>query len=176
VRTAQQRILEQYDQFEGRSLAVRGERLHLGWTRWSNGSGFETSYLIVHEVDEHGRLSYEARFDDDDFEGAYRELERRYYAGEGAAFADAGRAQTEWLLATVASPRTWLSALCWVSPACCVNRTEREAVGRDGEPYTWTRLNVVEFRNSQMASKREFDVTDEAAAFAYAEERASVEE
>ncbi len=181
VRTAQQRILEQYDRFEGRSLAVRGEGLHLGWTRWSNDSGFETSYLIVHEVDEHGRFVYEGRFDDDDFEGAYRELERRYYAGEGAGFAEAGEAQTEWLItlnssaATAAMSRTWLSALLWVSSACCVNRIEREAVGRDGEPYTWTRLIVVEFRNSQMTLKREFDVTDEAAAFAYVAKRASVE-
>ncbi len=31
-----------------------------------------------------------ARFDEDDFESAYRELDRRYYAGEGAAFAEAG--------------------------------------------------------------------------------------
>ncbi|OBF37678.1 hypothetical protein A5724_10915 [Mycobacterium sp. ACS1612] len=165
--------MEQYDRFEGRSLAVRGKRLHLGWTRWSNGSGFETSYLVVHEGDEHGRFSYEGRFDDDDFQGAYRELERRYYAGEGAAFAEAGEAQTEWLVAlnsataTAVSSRTWLSALLWVSPACCVDRIEREAVGNDGEPYAWTRLSVVEFRNSQMTSEREFDIDDE--------ERASVE-
>ena len=37
-------------------------------------SGFETCYLIVHEVDESGRIVYEGRFDEDDFEGAYREL------------------------------------------------------------------------------------------------------
>ena len=37
-----------------------------------------------------GASSIEGRFDEDDFEGAYRELERRYYAGEGAAFAEAG--------------------------------------------------------------------------------------
>ena len=36
VRTANERILAQYTHFEGRTLAVRGERLHLGWTRWSN--------------------------------------------------------------------------------------------------------------------------------------------
>ncbi len=90
VRTAHERILAQYNHFEGRTLAVRGERLHLGWIRWSNDSGFETCYLIVHEVDENRRIAYEGRFDEDDFEGAYRELERRYYAGEGAEFAEAG--------------------------------------------------------------------------------------
>ena len=34
-----------------------------------------------------GGSPIDGRFDEDDFEGAYRELERRYYAGEGAAFA-----------------------------------------------------------------------------------------
>ena len=82
LRMAAERILTQYTEFEGRTLAVRGERLHLGWTRWSNEDGFETSYLIVHEVDEIGRFSYEGRFDEDDFEGAYRELARRYSAGK----------------------------------------------------------------------------------------------
>ena len=75
MRTAHERILAQYSHFEGRTLAVRGERLHLGWTRWSNESGFETCYLVVHEVDENGRIIYEGRFDEDDFEGAYRELD-----------------------------------------------------------------------------------------------------
>ena len=90
VRTAHERILAQYNHFEGRTLAVRGERLHLGWIRWSNDSGFETCYLIVHEVDQNRRIAYEGRFDEDDFEGAYVELERRYFAGEGAEFAEAG--------------------------------------------------------------------------------------
>ena len=40
------------------------------------------------ELGDDGRIGYEGRFDEDDFEGAYRELERRYYAGEGAAFAE----------------------------------------------------------------------------------------
>ena len=62
-------------QFEGRTLAVRGERLALGWTRWSNAAGFETAYLVLHEVGDDGRIAYQARFDEDDFEGAYRELD-----------------------------------------------------------------------------------------------------
>jgi hypothetical protein len=48
---------------------------------------------------------------------------------------------------------------------------ERKAVGLDGEQYAWTRLSAVEFRNGQMASEREFDLDDERAAFAYAEQR-----
>jgi class 3 adenylate cyclase/ketosteroid isomerase-like protein len=216
LRVAVERIFEQYSQFEGRTLAVRGERLHLGWTRWSNESGFETSYLVVHEVDDEGRLDYDGRFDEDDFEGAYRELERRYYAGEGAPCAEGGAAQTEWLVAlnrgdldrlfgeltapemrfeirsssafpessaaearvalddfnaTVASAQTWLSAVSWVSPSCSVSRMERKAVGHEGEQYAWTRLSAVEFRDGQMTSEREFDLDDEATAFAYAEER-----
>ena len=46
-----------------------------------------------------GLIAYEGRFDEDDFEGAYRELERRYYAGEGAAFAEAGAVATELIIA-----------------------------------------------------------------------------
>lgn len=216
TRAALERILKDYTSFEGRTLAVRGESLHLGCTRWSNEDGFEASYLTVQEVDEAGRITYHGRFDEHDFEGAYREFERRYYFGEGAAFADAGATQTEWIVAlnrgdldrlfdelmepemrfemrsssafpdssitearaaiedfnaTVGSARTWLSALCWVSPTCCVHRTEREAIGHDGERYAWTRLSVVNFRDGRMASECEFDVDDEEATFAYADER-----
>ncbi len=216
TRSALERILDDYTSFESRTLAVRGENLHLGSTRWANDDGFEVRYLMVHKVDEAGRIVYHGRFDEDDFEGAYRELERRYYFDEGASFADAGATQTEWIVALnrgdldrlfgelmepemrfemqsssafpdssltearaaiedfnarVGWARTWLSALCWVSPTCCVNRTEREAIGHDGERYTWTRLSVVEFRDGRMASEREFDADDEDAAFACAEER-----
>ncbi|OBF97109.1 adenylate cyclase [Mycobacterium sp. 852002-51152_SCH6134967] len=216
TRAALERILEDYSTFESKTLAVRGESLALGLMHWANDDGFEVRYLTVHEVDDNGRIVYHGRFDEDDFEGAYRELERRYYFDEGASFADAGATQTEWIVAlnrgdldrlfgelmepgmrfemhsSSAFPdssltearaaiedfnarvdwaRTWLSALCWVSPTCCVNRTEREAIGPDGERYTWTRLSVVEFRDGRMASECEFDADDEDAAFACAEER-----
>ena len=81
LHTASERVFEQYTQFEGRMLAVRGERLALGWTRWSNESGFETAYLVLHEIGDDGRIGYQARFDEDDFEGAYRTLTQRYCAG-----------------------------------------------------------------------------------------------
>ena len=85
MRAAIERIFEQYNHFEFRVLAVRGERLNLHWSRWSDDDGNETTTLYVNETDDDGRVFYHARFDEDDFEGAYRELERRYYAGEGAA-------------------------------------------------------------------------------------------
>ena len=53
--------------------------------------------MHVTEIDGDGRISYYGRFDENDFEGASRELDRRYYAGEGAAFAEAGTALTEWM-------------------------------------------------------------------------------
>ena len=90
LRAAAERILAQYTRFEARTLAVRGERLQLAWTRSSDDAGNETSQLHVTEVDDEGRIAYEGRFDGDNFEGAYRELERRYYADEGAAHAESG--------------------------------------------------------------------------------------
>src|SRR5206468_2695502 len=68
-------------------------------SRWSDDAGNETGYLHVFEIGDDGFIRYEGRFDEDDFEGAYRELERRYYAGEGAAFAEAGAGATESLIA-----------------------------------------------------------------------------
>lgn len=211
-----ERIRLQYKQFEVRTLAVRGERLGLSWTAWSDDSGNETTHLHVIEVGDSGRITYEGRFDDDDFEGAYRELERRYYAGDGAALAEAGSVTTDFVIALdrgdldrlfgplsvpgarmenrsrsafpdrstaeirasleqlnsmVASTRTWLSAVCWVSPDCSVARFEREAVGPEGEQYAWARLLVIETRDGRLAFMCQFDPNDEEAAFALAEER-----
>ena len=87
-RAAFERILAQYSHFERRVLAVRGTRLNLHMSRWSDDSGNETSYLHVFEMDDDGLQIYEGRFDEDDFENAYQELEKRYIAGEGAAFAN----------------------------------------------------------------------------------------
>ena len=61
--------------------------------------------------------------------------------------------------------------MCWLSPSRFVAHLEREAVGRDGERYEWTRIVVGEVRDSRLASVCDFDLDDEAAAFAYAEER-----
>ncbi len=82
--------IKQYSHIDVRTLAVRGKRLAMTWIRGSNDAGFESARLHLYEVGDDGRFTYEARFDEDDFEGAYRELERRYYTGEGAAFAARG--------------------------------------------------------------------------------------
>jgi hypothetical protein len=71
----------------------------------------------------------------------------------------------------VRSARTWLSAVCRVSPAWAVTRLDREAVGRDGEQYASMRLVVNEISDGLLASMCEFELEDEAAAFAYTEER-----
>jgi hypothetical protein len=57
-------------------------------SRWSDDAGNETNHLRVFELGNHGRLTYEGRFDEDNFENAYREFEQRYCVGEGAAFAE----------------------------------------------------------------------------------------
>ena len=71
----------------------------------------------------------------------------------------------------LASSRVWNSAERWLSPTCCVGRNERRAVGREGEKYEWTRLFVFEVADGRCTSMCEFEVDDEEAAFAYAEER-----
>jgi hypothetical protein len=71
----------------------------------------------------------------------------------------------------VASTQTWPSAVCWVSPAWNVTRLEREAFGPDRERYEWTRLLVIELRSGLVMFACEFDLEDEEAAFAYANEQ-----
>ena len=80
-------------------MAVRGERLQLARTRWSDDAGNETTYLQVIELSGDGRIDYHAAFDEDGFVDAYRELENRYFAGEGVAFAEAGAITTDYMIA-----------------------------------------------------------------------------
>jgi hypothetical protein len=79
------------------------------------------------------------------------------------------RTSFEELYAMVASIRSWDSAECWLSPNVSVIRHQREAQGRDGEEYTWTRVVVFEAKDGRCTRMCEFD--DEAAAFAFAQER-----
>jgi hypothetical protein len=216
VRAATERLREQYTVFEARTLAVRGERLALLRIRLSDDAGNESVRLDLSELGDDGRIAYAGRFDEDDFEGAYRELERRYCAGEGAPFAEVATLGAEWLIAMnkgdfdrlfgeltapeirfenrsssvfpdrsapelrasleelnamVASFRSWNSAECWLDSTCGVVRYERQAVGPDGEQYAWTRLFVHEARDGRLTAWCEFELDDEAAAFAYAKER-----
>ncbi len=99
VRSALPRILAQYNHFESHPLAVRGDRLELARSRWRDDDGNVSDTLHVNEVDANGRLASDSRFDADDFAGAYTELERRYCAGEGAAFAEHQHLVTEYVLA-----------------------------------------------------------------------------
>ncbi len=214
LRMGIQRICEQYTNFEVRTLAVRGDNVYLAWTRWTDDDGNETRYVGVYELDADGLITYHSRFDDEDFWAAYRDLEDRYYAGEGARFAVHGLASADWVIGIsqgdiegvrrvshpefrwvaqpsalkdrertvddmfawmrmrahqVSSQRHWVSALEWLSPTCSVGLGEIEASGADGEDYRWAFLFVGTCRDGRLRSTHEFDVTDEDAAFAYAE-------
>ena len=55
--------------------------------------------MSLTEIGSDGLNVYGAAHDEDDFGSAYAELERRYYAGEGAAFAVNGMASANYLAA-----------------------------------------------------------------------------
>lgn len=212
IRPTLERISEQYTRFDFHVVAVRGQHSHLMWERRSDDDGNETTNLYVTETGDDGLVQFHARFDEDDFEGAYRELDRRYYAGEGAEFAEGGATAAEWTVAfnhldydtlfneltasdfrvenrsrsafpdrsaseyrttleeldaMVDSVRGWISVMRWFSPNYCVARCVRDAVGHDGEQFTWNFLIAFEFRDGRVASMCEFEIDDEEAAFAY---------
>lgn len=215
ARAAFERMFQDYNNFKSSTLAVRGQELALSTYVWSGDAGYQSSGLVLHEIDHEGLIVFTARFDEEAFAAAYAELERRYYAGEAAAFADYGttmadyfatkncgdldrlfnslsspdlrlesrsrsvfstrsaaehRASVEELTRLVGSARDWISAVQHVSPTWGVARYERQAVGRDGEDYQWERIVVAEIRDGRLHFVCEFDVDDEDAAFAYAEE------
>ena len=220
MRAAGEGLLRQFNTFELGALAVRGDRLALCVGRWSDDSGNESVHYIVFELIDDGRLGCLVYFDDD-FEGAYQELEKRYYEREGAAFARPGLALAEYCRARsrgdnetvfrdlttpdfrvesrshsvfldrsaddyrwsleelgrrVASVREWLAQAWWLSPRWCVGLFQRAAVGNEGEQYEWTRIVVGEVRGGRLASVCDFDLEDEDAAFAYAEEQARIDQ
>jgi hypothetical protein len=86
------------------------------------------------------------------------------------------RATTEELAAMVDSLRIWFPATCWLSPTCGVCRNEREATGLDGEKYAWSDLVAFVIRDGRAASACMFELGDEEAAFAYAEEQVRLAE
>ena len=93
---AAERLVADYPNVEWRTCAVRGEALVLIWARLWDDDGNETTSFNVLELASDGLVGYHGRFDGDDFEGAYGELERRYYEGEGAEFAENGRTVCAW--------------------------------------------------------------------------------
>jgi ketosteroid isomerase-like protein len=72
-----------------KSLATRGDRLSLARARFEGADGdvgqSESEWLALSEVDEHGKYLVLFRFAPDDLDGAYAELDERYYAGEAAS-------------------------------------------------------------------------------------------
>ena len=130
LRAVAEHILEQYPHVEFRTLAVRGERLELDWSRWWDDAGNESTYLDLFEVDDDGLVAYEGRFDGDDFASAYRELEHRYYAGEGAAFALNGHAMADFVEAMQgldidAARRLSLPEFRWLAPPSALTLEDR---------------------------------------------------
>jgi len=145
VRTAFEHICEQYSLFGGRMLAVRGERLYLAHYHWSDDAGNQTSGLALAEIGEDGRISYDGRFDEDDFDSAYRELERRYYAGEGLEFAANGRKMTSFLeamdaLDVEAARGVCLPAFRWFTPPSTLTAQERSL----DEFFQWLQERAVQ--------------------------------
>ena len=67
----------------------------------------------------------------------------------------------------VSSQQHCVPAIQWCSPSCAVCRIEINAVGKDGERYTWSSVVVTQIRDGAIAWVREFDT--EADAFTYAE-------
>ena len=74
---------------ESELLATRGERLALNRLVYEfSGADVgpsEIAFLILTEVDDRGRIVAYVRWDVEDLDAAYAELDARYEAGEGAA-------------------------------------------------------------------------------------------
>jgi class 3 adenylate cyclase/tetratricopeptide (TPR) repeat protein len=70
-------------------IAIRGESLALAEEvfRGRGAAAAEVRLIVVNEVDRDGRIVYAANYDSDDFESALAELDERYVAREGKAFA-----------------------------------------------------------------------------------------
>jgi hypothetical protein len=69
-------------------IAIRGDTLVLTRARWIAADGFDVSMLGLGEVDTDGRPLAVITFDADDLAAAIDELDMRYLAGEGAAYAE----------------------------------------------------------------------------------------
>ena len=80
-------------------------------------------------------------------------------------------ASFEDLQALTSSSRTWISAVRWLSPTVSVVRSNARPSGTTAKSTPGHGFCVSEFRDGRFASMCEFDVEDEEAAFAYAEER-----
>jgi hypothetical protein len=100
-------------QGESRLIATRGERLALMRSTFvfsdADIGPSEIAFFIIQEIDAHGRIVAYVRFDLEDLDAAYAELDRRYEAGEAAGCPVAPLAFARAVMA-----RDWaaLAALC----------------------------------------------------------------
>ena len=195
-----------------RTLAVRGERLQLGWPAGPNDAGNETTHLHLFELDEDGRIDYGGV--------STRTTSKAPIANSSAATTPArarrspkpvrldegvntkGRGDLEKLFGELSAPDLHvenrsrspfldrrLRNSARVRGAHRVGRSFRdgtrrsagyrgrvssraglEAVGLESEPYEWSRILVGRFPQRADAPLCHFEVKDEDAAFAYAEE------
>jgi hypothetical protein len=79
-----------FHEAEYEPVAVRGDRLALGrfvLRRPGSGGASQVAMLVVHEIDDGGRLVWGASFDNDALGEASTALDGRYIAGEGAPYA-----------------------------------------------------------------------------------------
>jgi hypothetical protein len=90
-------LFEMSSRLEGTMLATRGDRLVLARS-WVHVEGVdrgigpsEIESLVLLETDERGGLVATVRFDANDFDAAYAELDRRFFAGEAVGFAHHAR-------------------------------------------------------------------------------------
>ena len=74
-----ERFCISYSRFDNTTLAVRGERLVLVATRFSDSPVTRRVFAPLRARRRGPRSLYEGRFDEDDFLSAYVELDRRYY-------------------------------------------------------------------------------------------------
>ncbi len=82
------------------------------------------------------------------------------------------RVTYEDLTAMMESTRIWHSSIHWLSPTVAIGRFEGgEAVGRDGKRHAWSFVDVAGVLDGRLDWACQFDLDDEAAAFAYAEQR-----
>ena len=127
---AARRKLEQYPHVDPDVFAVRGERLALICMRWRDDAGNQTSSLDLWEINDADEVTDHVRFDEDDFHAAYIELEKRYYAGEGAEFAIIGLPMLEYVKAfwnqdVEAARRTVRPDFRWRAAASALKPGER---------------------------------------------------
>ena len=118
----------------------------------SSPHGNQSTGFILSEIAPDGKAIYDGRFDEEDFDAVYRELEDRYYASEGAEYAEQGRLSVRFLAAmdsldVEAARRVCLPTFRWFTPPSTLVVQERSL----DEFFRWLRE-----RADQVSSVRNF--------------------